>query len=203
MKREHVIQLAELLGLKYGSTRGKNILIQCPLAPYSAAHAHSVDEKPSWSVLIDEEGPSVCNCFGCGKKGSLLGFFARATRDSTDFEAALAFVREHEIKLSLRQTFDKAMRGRKKDEPQPFALSSFIRACATTTPDYVIERGITEQEVGAWMVGYDPFDHRAVFPLWDMSGAMVGAVGRAIDDEDDAPKYLNYEGQASRIHFYG
>jgi len=46
--------------------------LRCPLAPY--AHASGSDERPSFGIAINEDGPSVYCCFGCTPEPRLLGW---------------------------------------------------------------------------------------------------------------------------------
>lgn len=202
MNRDDILQLAKILGLSYGSTRGKNILMQCPLAPYSSEHAHSVDKEPSWSVKVDEGGRSVCNCFGCGKKGTVVWFLERAEAGYKVFADALAFAKEAEKHFDLRKALDEKLSRDKPLAPQSFALSRFVRACSRLFPNYALKRGLSHSEIGTWMLGHDILEDRMTFPVWDGEGALVGVVGRTLDDSV-APKYRNYFGFNTGAHFYG
>ncbi len=202
MKLEDILQLARILGLKtHGKGRGKNILLQCPTAPYSGEHAHAEDVAPSWSVMIDDTGYSVCNCFGCGRRGTLIGFLARAQKEFGVFEEALEFARRVEV-FDLRANFKRAIDGSGRKRPHTFTHLNFIRATQTHIPAYVLKRGITKQEVGQWMIGLDLYEHRATFPIWDREGNVVGVIGRTVF-EDVEPKYKVYYDFSSKHYFHG
>jgi len=202
MNREDILQLAKILGISHGSTRGKNILLQCPLAPYSTEHAHAVDQAPSWSVKVDEGERSVCNCFGCGKKGTVVGFLARAEAEFKVFADALAFAKEAEKHFDIRKALDSKFNPERPVAPQAFALTRFVRACSRLFPTYALKRGLSRKEIGTWLLGHDIIEERMTFPVWDSDGALVGVIGRTLDDTV-APKYRNYFGFNTGAHFYG
>lgn len=205
MDRESIYKLASIMGVKAGKGRGANILIQCPLAPHSGGHASGEDSTPSFSILVDETGPSACHCFGCGVRGTLVSVLARADRQYEGFDEALAFVRRIE-KYDLGAGLDRALHHRRKrtqrDEPYARTLARFVRACQVHVPGYALERGLTRAEIDRWMVGLDVFDYRATFPVWDRGGTLMGVMGRTVVDGVE-PKYLAYFDWSTGEHFYG
>lgn len=206
MDRESIYKLASILGVKAGKSRGANLLIQCPLAPHTGEHAGGgEDSTPSFSILVDETGPSACHCFGCQVRGTIVSVLAKAAARFDGFDEALAFARRVE-KYDLKAGLDRALRhGRKRkdrDDPYALTLSRFVRACQVHVPGYALDRGLTRNEIDRWMVGLDVFDYRATFPVWDREGSLVGVMGRTVVDGVE-PKYLAYYDYSTGEHLYG
>lgn len=61
--------------------------------------------------------------------------------------------------------------------------------------DFLKKKGFTPQEIGeaglSNRFGGDLFKNRMMIPLMDVSGGIVGFTGRIIEDDPNAPKYLN------------
>jgi len=208
MDRESILKLAGLLGIKAARGRGANILLQCPFAEITGGHASADDARPSFSVLVDDAGPSACNCFGCGTRGTLVSVLAKAARKHDGFDEALAFakrVEKYDLERGLERALHHGPRIRER-EGEGAALSRtlarFVRACQVHVPGYALERGLTRHEIERWNVGLDVFEYRVTFPVWDRDGSLVGVMGRTVV-EGVEPKYLAYHQFSTGEHFYG
>lgn len=118
-------------------------------------------------------------CFACDEAGGMERFL----RLMGDHEAADALESE-----PRRRVFT----------PMP-VVSTPARPLAPLDPThpYFRERGIHEATAQAFGIGYfrggPPFGKRIVVPLHDSDGALVGHIGRAVDD-DVEPRYLFQRG---------
>lgn len=206
MDRQLIHDLAAILGSKVDDRRG-NVVIQCPMAPLT--HASGMDRNPAMSVKIDPDRQSVVLCYACGVKGTLLRVLEDANEATSGFYAdAVEFVREHDkgglagALASLR-----AGRNRKRDGSRlgaPFDVAMYVARCSRSVPQYLIDRGVVRGDVERWRIGYDEEMRRAVFPVWDEQGILVGAARRTVlPKEVDPIKYYDTPGLPKDRVFYG
>lgn len=71
MRLEKVIQFIEALGVDEYRIDGDWVRMCCPLAYWK--HHKKVDSNPSFSITINNNGPSVYHCFGCTPSARRLG----------------------------------------------------------------------------------------------------------------------------------
>ncbi len=94
-----------------------------------------------------------------------------------------------------------------------FNVERYVARCARTTSRYVLDRGLVAHDLHMWRVGFDPgpteigyvtVRNRAVFPVWDELGELVGATLRTVLPEGvDPPKYRDTPGLPKGDIFYG
>lgn len=70
MKRAVIHKFLRALGIEDAEDSGDWIMMRCPLA--SVTHEYG-DRRPSFSILVSDEGPSFYYCFGCSPKPQPLG----------------------------------------------------------------------------------------------------------------------------------
>ena len=70
MDLRNLKKLARALNLRRVRVNAGNLVTSCPFA--SETHRRGTDRKPSFGILIDDEGESVYHCFGCDERGDLL-----------------------------------------------------------------------------------------------------------------------------------
>lgn len=201
MNRDQIHALANILGSKVEDRRG-NVLIQCPMAPLT--HASGTDTNPAFSIKIDD-GSSVCLCFACGVKGNLLVVFTEAEGQLGLYETAVKFIEEHDKGGFASALARIRMRSQTSTDQGPsFDIVRYVARCQGRVPQYLIDRGLARGDFERWRIGYDPEMRRAVFPVWDESGALVGASRRTVLPKDQEPiKYLDTPGLPKERVFYG
>lgn len=205
MDRPLIHDLAQMMGSKVDDRRG-NVVIQCPMAPVT--HASGTDRNPAMSVKIDPDKQSVVLCFACGIKGTLLRVMEEANEATSGlYENEVAFVKEHD-KGGLAGALAALKAGRRRKlDPRlgaPFDLSMYVAKCSRYIPNYLIERGVARPDIERWRIGYDPEMRRAVFPVWDEQGILVGAARRTVLPREVEPiKYYDTPGLPKDRVFYG
>jgi len=219
--RELILGLAGILNSKVENSHGRNIRLQCPLAP--STHARGEDRTPAWSILVDPNAPSPSKCWACNEGGTVEEMLRRGVEMGIDgLEAALSFAEENDrgglagqfAKLALRR---KVERGQLSEgEParaDQARLERYVGQAARWTHTYLFERGIVAADIRRWQIGYDEgltkigythIHHRLVFPVWDERGRLVGATMRTVLPEGvDPPKYRDWPGLLKGEVFYG
>lgn len=192
MDRAAIHTLAALYGSPATDTPG-NVTVRCPLAPRTHRSGH--DRNPSFSIKVSADAASVARCFACGWAGPVRRAFSEADEllggalaaalehiDATDLgglEAALASLR------ACRQADPGEERG---PDVAPSDIERYVAQCSRMVPRYLVERGVVRADVERWRLGLDAELMRAVFPVWDESGRIVGCDRRTILP-DGYPKY--------------
>lgn len=69
-------------------------------------------------------------------------------------------------------------------------------------PKYVFNRGLLQQTAEKWGIRLDRQWNRAVLPVRNRAGDLVGVTGRALDPRAE-PKYLHYPGLRKSRYLYG
>lgn len=168
-----------------------DVMMNCPFAPFSPAHKHDFDKRPSFSVKVEDHKPSVARCFTCENRGGLRYLIERLNKLSNGaYKEALELVRAYDAP-SLVERFkylnEPPVRSKpeaKRNHPHLSAANgeAFSRVCARKIPRYAEDRGITYQTSRKWLLGYDENLERMTMPTFSSSGDFVGVIGRAIGD---------------------
>jgi hypothetical protein len=205
--REQIHVLAGLIGSPY-EDRKHDVVIRCPMAPLT--HKNGTDTHPAMSIKVDTVQASVAMCFACGTSGRLSRIFRDAQEGIGGLDDALAFIAEND-KGGLAGAFA-ALRVRRErgataaEDSLWFDIDAYIGRCARQVHPYVVERGLVREDITRWRIGYDPDLYRIVFPVWDCTGALVGAGRRSILPEEDPrsqPRYYDTPGLPKDATFYG
>lgn len=205
MDKDTIHELARILGSKVKDRRG-NVMIQCPMAPVT--HAYGTDRDPAMSVKISPQQQSLCRCWACGVAGVFLTVLDDANEAlQGTYDAALTFVQEHD-KGGLAGAMARLRLNRQeRDEPRPgapFDVVHYIARCTGRVPQYLIDRGVIREDVRKWRIGYDEQSYRAVFPIWDYRGHLMGASRRTVLPKEHEPvKYHDTPGLPKDELFYG
>lgn len=173
------------------------VAASCPLAPWF--HKNGTDRHPSFKVKIDDEGISFCDCFACGLDGSstLVGVLKKlnalkgggledllkktAANEEGDLGARLQGEKLKYMYDYQDPDFKKAQKRRMKD--YPVHPESALKTYAGKVPKYLTEqRRIPLEVCKEFQLGYDRRARRAVIPIRDEEGQLVGLQGRAIED---------------------
>jgi len=203
-----------------------------------------LDRHPSFVVWDNEEEESSYYCSGCKVRGASMQALvwklqARSGQDMTDL---MNFVHKHERTLDpsertknlryddriTRPTREQERKlQREKNRPPPEPITESVYEPYRTIPRYLVEeRGITEETCRIWDLGDDPDMRRALFPMWNMDGQLMGIAGRLYADRcrcglkfdswngasrcpnpnccrEIPPKYLNSDGIRKDLILYG
>lgn len=181
---------------KYYVRSSAEVDLSCPFAPWT--HAGFADTRPSAGITINDNGVSLFNCFTCARKGTLHTMVRQLTDLDQRFAVALPLVTE-ERKNGLDYALEEALRWYQPKQSMARANDYAVRSEKEldTFPsgrkevaEYMQGRGILPDAVAAWDCRYDAANNRAVFPVRDKQGKLVGLVGRALDQR--TPAHHNY-----------
>lgn len=199
------------------------VMGNCPFAPW--LHARGTDNSPSFGIKVSDKrdtfNRSAYKCLSCGSSGSLpslaylLGNYRKKNDPDDDFDY-IAFGRKIEKdEIFGRETiilpeWDEKDHEKKKikNEAQHFwgnprAEEVFERDFPRCVwhPYLSQTRNIVWNVAIALNLRYDPRECRIVFPIYDKSGRLVGACGRAVSN-DTRPRVRDYLGFRKRDYIY-
>lgn len=184
MKPERVKQLLACLGVKKAEISGQWMNSPCPLA--FATHEKGHDHTPSFGVNI---GAGTYNCFSCGASGGLsklvqeMQFHVGRMKPDKhyDFKTAYAIIDEDEAILEALPEFEE------HEAPKVFTpwpewwTEPYPRVLASDEAStYLLNRGITTDEMYQWDLRWDDDRQMVVFPYRNAFGKLAGARGRCI-----------------------
>jgi len=199
-----VVAYLKDLGLSKFQSSGKNIMIGCPVAPYTDRHRSDVDKNPSMGVLVKLNEPCLVHCFSCGwRSGSLYGlvsFIADRRPELKELAERIRKFEEVDIGLSLENLPDYEEAQKKVDQKvfDEEKYDPFSRLYHS----YLKSRGVTLDTAKIWESGHDLPNQRVVFPVRDRVGQLVGMVGRSTQKNPQI-RYFNYWDFERELYLFG
>jgi hypothetical protein len=171
---------------------------------------HDISEPSSgnsFTVKVDDFGPSIYHCFVCGKKGTLLSLvkelYYQDRLPITPGQLEEIEKTEHldptKYVLKKMQVVDRNMSKmkyvrnfiNKRDEEQyVYTEGEWTRYSKEYHP-YAKRRGITKEAWAKLDIRFDPFEKRIVQAIRRKDGKLVSVVGRAAEAGVE-PRHLTY-----------
>jgi hypothetical protein len=193
-------EVAAMYGSPVDPRRG-NVHINCPWGRY---HSKGIDTSQGLSVKIAPGGRSVAYCFSCRTKGTLAFVFSEAAKLDPSLSAVAQFILQRDgpsLSGALARLHDK---DDERNEAPTTDWNTYASYCARQVPAYLVERGVVKADIYKWRLGFDPEMQRAIFPVRDETGNVVGALRRAVHASQD-PRYLDTPGAFlwKKSVFYG
>lgn len=184
--------MEEVLGIKRMRPTTNNYIGLCPF--------HD-DKHRSFGVQIDYPHAWGCLLPDCQKGSSLITLTMKKFECS--YQKAEEIVEKYMgyIKKISETTLDLNY----YHEEDDFSLSEellFEYSCGYYYHPYMKKRGLTKKTLKELGAGYDRFERRVVFPIYDEYDRLINFVGRAVD-EGVEPKYRIYEEVDRRTFMYG
>jgi len=135
------------------------------------------EKTPSFMVSSERGG---WHCFGCGKGGDIFSFVQEI--EGMDFREALKYL-ANKAGVVLSNTFHQEISGNQKNrlkeintEAARFFHNFLIKIPSAKTPmDYLVRRGIKQETIDIWQIGFIP-------EQWDLLTQYLLKKGFGIDD---------------------
>lgn len=171
----HIKSILKSIGLDIVGETSNDFLCYCPF--------HSNRHTSSFSVSR-EKGAFICFNPSCGEAGTLLELIKRVMHKN-DFEA-MRFISAKETE-SL-ENFDELLAETMEDRPMFEEFSEEILKklytdliSTTTGKDYFYSRGINQQSIIDFGLGYSQNMGMVTVPVHSPDGMPIGIVGRSIE----------------------
>lgn len=170
------------------------VQIACPF------HKDGQERKPSCSVYNRHDNPEVVfgtyHCFTCGSTGPLWKLVAKVlniTYEDAQYWLIENFSNVFEDRRPILESFEEV------DIPKTYLDESILEEYSYLHP-YQFQRGLTEEIIKRFKVGWNPKTDSITFPVWDDKNNLVGITERHtkskrfyIPSDMDKPIYLlNY-----------
>lgn len=231
MDHDHLVKFLDRIGCtKIGRNGPHWVRAHCPLAPWT--HKSRADRKPSFSVMVAADQPSMCRCHACGFKGTLLMLVRRWAKLSGEGDTALydvlydsavrydvpslAVLKARAEKLAVVKPPAQEVAGivvptwlaedpggEVPDLPAlPENLLDPLRELSPEARAWLHARGLTDKTLATWEVGWLEAKRRIALPIRDLKGRLVGISGRSIDAWE-TPKFVHATGFRKDFYLYG
>ena len=206
MNEANLKKLAEMLDFQRARVSAGNLIASCPFAPWNHK---SGDRRPSFGILIAEDGESAFNCFGCEERGDLLTLVLElADARGEDYAEIEEWVWRNEgagtseaIRNSETDPEQWRKNVQKKRDAEVYEEHE-LDLYSGHVPEYAFERGFDMETCNAWEIGDDPKKGRMTFPIRRMGDKKLVCIkGRTYVGDRD--KYLPYLTWSQTNFLYG
>lgn len=171
---------------------GANVNITCPF------HKDGQENKPSAYVYNNTDDDRVpfgyMHCFTCGKMVPLQGIVSKCLHIS--YEEAELWLIEHYSNTFVEAAYNLPEIDLSKPEPKKYLDESILDRYAFMHP-YHFQRGLSEEVIKAFKLGYNKETNSVTFPVWDDKNHLVGITERSVSNKRyhipagmDKPVYL-------------
>ena len=171
----HIKSVLKEIGLNIVGETGNDFLCYCPF--------HSNRHTSSFSVS-QTSGAFICFNPACGETGTLIDLIKR-TMDKNDFQSLRLIAAKETEALN---NFDELMEDMLSEKPafEEFSQETLDRLHADlagnkNARDYLESRGINQDSMKYFKLGYSPAMKMVVTPVHSPDSLPIGIVGRSIE----------------------
>lgn len=133
-------------------------------------------------------------CFKCDAKGSAKSLVRRLGGTYADPAVSVDTIRE---KMDRMRT-----RAKKKDQSLPILDDSVLSRYNFSDGYWSEHRGLSDETIAEWELGYDPIMDRNVIPFRSVDGDLLGVIQR-IKGKDVVPRYIYPKHFDRKESFFG
>lgn len=171
----HIKSIVKSLGLDITAEPGNEVMFYCPF--HSNRHTASC-------CINKSTGAWLCFNPSCGESGTLIELVKRVL-NKNDFQA-MRFILSQEAEIL--NNFDEVVSGMFEDKPdfEEFSQETLDGLHlnlldSSAAKDYLISRGINEDSMKHFGLGYSLNMSMVITPVHSPSGIPIGLVGRSIE----------------------
>lgn len=177
--------LDSVLGHRGMSSGKGNVKYVCPFHQSVPAGKHKLEVQ----TITDEQGQNKWRCWVCGAKGKTIrSLFRQMGAPKSAIESLSKIIVKGEQSSGEVTHFNGIL-------PEEYVFlpnASPYDILAKHARYYLKKRGITEEDIIKYQIGYCPegvYGERLIFPSYDATGNMNFFVSRKFDEEDNYMKY--------------
>lgn len=175
--------------LKDRKVSGDNLMVTC------INHKGGHENHPSCGIKLSGKSAGVAHCFKCGYTADLPTFISNAFGKNDGGIFGYKWLMKNFVNVSVenREELDLDLsRNNKKPEEVEYLSDEYLEEYRYTH-SYMYERGLTDNIINYFDVGYDKEDNAIVFPLYDLNGRVPFVIKRAVYN-----KYYYFEPENSQ-----
>lgn len=156
----------------------RNIQTNCPF------HKGGQEKKPSFGINVDD---GRCHCFTCGWSGSISELISELNgrQDAGEFGTSWLLKRFNSVEIETRQEIPLSFRN--EVTPEANYISEETLDSYRYIHPYMYQRGLTDELIEQFDIGYDCESQCITFPVWDLKGNCVFVAKRSVNT-----KFFNY-----------
>lgn len=159
---------------------GHNLMTNCPF------HSGGQERKPSFGIDVNT---GACNCFACGYRGTLNDVISRLFGYDDNGQYGNRWLTSNFITLSIEQREPLQLNFRrdvKKKSSTTYVSEEELDKYRYIHP-YMYERGLTDELIEKFDIGYDTETQCVTFPVKDLYGNCLFVARRSVNT-----KFFNY-----------
>lgn len=177
LPRHKLEDLLDNIGVEISSDTGTDLICYCPF--------HSNHDSPAFNISL--RGPHLWKCHNakCGSKGNVVSLL---TKKGYSFQEAERMVLKGSFEVSDLANVISELLEDPKDEKRsqwegkdPHAFAQIDEECGYPARDYFLGRGITQEAIDFFQLGYSGNKKMAVIPTFDEANHLCGVIGRVIE----------------------
>ena len=161
-------------------------------------HPDHSDSDPSFTIFL-KNNEERWYCFGCDTGGDCIDFIKWISGDDMTWRDAVLFL-ANKYNVNLPTTkHDKEYKRNK------LLANKYHKDLKERAYNYLYERGLNNDDSDKWLIGYDKYSDRIVFPMHDRLNNIIGFNKRTLEPKSDK-KYIhsaNSEIFKKSNYFYG
>ena len=154
---------------------GVNIQTTCPF------HKGGNENKPSFGINIEN---GKAHCFTCGWNGNLATLVSEVLYGEYNEKKGIDYLVKHynSAEIESRKKIEIPTRDRKPKKKQEFLDESVLDQYRYIHP-YMYKRGLTDDIIDQFDIGYDKTDECLTFPIRDINGNLVFIAKRSVNSK--------------------
>ena len=185
---------------------GNNVMVTCPF------HKDGMERKPSCGISTTEtpDTPAgMAHCFTCGKSmqfDRLVSYLLGVEDGGSTGRKWL--VENFDISYTRQLNVQLARGCNKKLQPEVFVMENLLQQYRYFHP-YMYKRGLTDEIIERYDIGYDKINDMITFPVRDVNGRCIFLAKRSVKGKmfvlpegKDKPLYGVYELDYSKPDVY-
>lgn len=185
---------------------GNNIMVTCPF------HKDGMERKPSCGVSSTETANTpagTVHCFTCGKNMAFDRFISYLLGVEDGGSTGRKWLLENfDVSYTRNLNVTLSRGGRRSGETESFIMESLLCQYRFFHP-YMYKRGLTDEIIEKYDIGYDKLNDMITFPVRDIEGRCIFLAKRSVKgkmfilpDSQNKPLYGVYELDYSKPDIY-
>lgn len=170
--REELLMDYGVIRFEKGKITNGNYMTNCPF------HSEGREKKPSFGISENGE----CHCFSCGYSTKDFGVFINNLFDKPDNDSfAQTWISRHLDTIEQSPRFIQLDFSRNRNSVKEInEVSEDVLDTYRYTHPYMYKRGLTDEIIEKFDIGYDQKNHCITFPVKELDGRVSAVVTRSV-----------------------